>query len=621
MKLLLIEADKILARSLSENLSKQNFVVDRVADVETGWYYVANFPYDLILLDQLSLNSEGIGFCQRLRQRGHNSAIILLTNYNGSSETIKGLNAGADDYLVKPFDFEELIARIRAVLRRDNQTLSPRLEWGELSLDPVTCQVSYQDRILNLTAKQYALLELFLRHQGRVFSHGEIIDKLWSSEAVPGEESVRTHIKELRQKLKAAGLAKDTIATIYGQGYSLKPKPIVISQPIKLTQTKDFQNIAALRKIWEEYKPVFIERLAVFEQVKDNLARGTLNPQLQAEAQLLARSLAATLGSFGKQRGAELALELEQLLQLEQSLAQTREKEFLRLLSSMQMEIEQSIKLENSPLLSTVQEQHQDCPALNLLIIDSNSQLIRSLSDTARGRGIKILTAPTVQATRAILSQKQVDAVLLKLCCSHNWDLEEGLSALEQVRDFAPTLPLFVISDRGDFSARLEVIRRGGDTFLEQPVTPGFIVDTIQTQLNRNRLGAKIMIVDDERFSLDYLSSCLLPWGFEITTIEDPTQFWQVLVKVNPDLLILDLEMPQVNGIDLCSIVRSAPSWIHLPILFLTVDREPQTRDLIFTVGADDVIYKPVVADELAHRIINRLNRNCLTTAAKTKLP
>ena len=230
MKLLLIEGDKIFARSLSENLSKQNFVVDRVADVETGWYYAANFPYDLILLDQLRVNSEGIGFCQRLRQQGHNSAIILLTNYNGSSEKIKGLNAGADDYLVKPFDFEELIARIRAVLRRNNQTLSPRLEWGDLCLDPVTCQVSYQDRILNLTAKQYALLELFLRHQGRVFSHGEIIDKLWSSEAVPGEESVRTHVKELRQKLKTAGLAKDTIATIYGQGYCLKPKPIIVSQ-------------------------------------------------------------------------------------------------------------------------------------------------------------------------------------------------------------------------------------------------------------------------------------------------------------------------------------------------------------------------------------------------------
>ncbi|WP_042892031.1 response regulator transcription factor, partial [Anaplasma marginale] len=198
MKILLVDDDKYLAEILSENLSKHNFVVDTVADGETGWYYASSFPYDLIVLDVLMPELDGLSLCKRLRDNGYSTPVLLLTARNSSIDKIKGLNAGADDYIVKPFDFEELIARIRAILRRDSQTMSPVLEWGNLSLDPSSRSVVYENRAIDLTPKQYALLELFLRNPGRVFSPAAIIDHLWSSEEIPGVDTVRTHIKELR---------------------------------------------------------------------------------------------------------------------------------------------------------------------------------------------------------------------------------------------------------------------------------------------------------------------------------------------------------------------------------------------------------------------------------------
>ena len=609
MKILLVDDDKLLAQSLSENLTKYNFVVDTVADGETGWDYASSFTYDLILLDVLMPKLDGVSLCQRLRDCGHYTPIILLTaSCNQSVDKVRGLNAGADDYLVKPFDFQELIARIRAILRRDTQTLLPLLKWGSLSLDPDTRKVLYQDRTVNLTPKQYSLLELFLRNQDRVFSPAAIIDNLWSSEEIPGEDTVRTHIKELRQKLKAVGVPQDSIETIYGQGYCLKSKPANIDEPIKLTEKNQSQYIAALGKIWQEYKQVFIDRLEVFEEVKYHLERGTLNSNLQQKAQFVAHTLAGTLGSFGKRRGSQLAIELEHLLQLKKSFGKKRQKQFLHLLSSLRAEIENINNLEDSHLLLTLRKkvkQNKD----NLLIIDSDSEFARSLFDTALDRGIKTLIAPTVRAARKILAQTRVDMALLKVDFNNSSDLEQSLAPLESFRDFAPAVPLLVIADRANFSDRVEVIRRGGDTFLKQPVSPTFVIDTIRAKLNCNREGAKITVVDDDREFLARLPNLLFPWRFKIDIIEDPTQFWNILVKVNPDLLILNLEMSRFNAIELCRTVRSDPGWHHLPILFLTVDRDPQIRDLIFTSGADDLIYKPFVAEELAHRIINRLNR------------
>lgn len=221
MKILLVEDDERIARALAEALSDQNYAVDVAIDGEAGWDYVEAYQYSLILLDWMLPKLDGIHFCQRLRQHGLHTPVLLLTAKDTSTDKVMGLDAGADDYVVKPFDLQELMARIRALLRRGNSTLPPVMEWGKLRLDPGTTEVVYGDQALHLTPKEYQLIELFLRQGRRTLNRSTILEHLWASEEPPGEETIKVHIRSLRQKLAAAG-ATDFIETVYGLGYRLK---------------------------------------------------------------------------------------------------------------------------------------------------------------------------------------------------------------------------------------------------------------------------------------------------------------------------------------------------------------------------------------------------------------
>jgi DNA-binding response OmpR family regulator len=223
MKILLVEDDEQLTEALVEILTdKQHYTVSVVNDGETGWDFIEADSYDLIILDIMLPRLDGISLCQRLRQHGDRTPVLMLTARDLSSDRVMGLDVGADDYVVKPFDLPELLARIRALLRRGNTSLFPVLTWGDLSLDPSDCQVTYQGQLLHLTPKEYGLLELFLRQQGRLISRGTIIDRLWSLEETPSEETVKVHLKALRRKLKAVGAPADLVETVYGMGYRLK---------------------------------------------------------------------------------------------------------------------------------------------------------------------------------------------------------------------------------------------------------------------------------------------------------------------------------------------------------------------------------------------------------------
>jgi DNA-binding response OmpR family regulator len=223
MRILVIEDDEFTAQALAEILAVHNYAVEVATDGQMGLKLIEAFDYDLILLDVILPGLDGISLCRHLRSQGYQMPILLLTGRDSGHDKALGLDAGADDYLGKPFDVEELSARVRALLRRSHSTLQPVLEWGELRLDPSSCEVTYGDEPLTLTPKEYALLELLLRNRNHVFSCDVILEHLWSFEDTPGEEAVRTHIKGLRQKLKSAGAPTDLVMTVYGIGYRLKP--------------------------------------------------------------------------------------------------------------------------------------------------------------------------------------------------------------------------------------------------------------------------------------------------------------------------------------------------------------------------------------------------------------
>lgn len=223
MRILIIEDDIIIANNLREILEKNLYNVEIALDGEEGLNLALFTKFDLIILDLNLPKIDGIKLCRILRENQCNSLILMLTARDTNLDQIIGLDAGADDYIVKPFDLKVLLARIRALLRRNTPEVNNLLLWGDLVLDPNKFEVKYKDNIIPLTKKEYQLLELFLLNPHRTLTKEFIIDQLWSFEDTPQEDTVRAHIKKLRKKLKEAGVEQDVIENIYGIGYRLKP--------------------------------------------------------------------------------------------------------------------------------------------------------------------------------------------------------------------------------------------------------------------------------------------------------------------------------------------------------------------------------------------------------------
>jgi PAS domain S-box-containing protein len=223
MKILIIEDDLTVAKTLELILSGYNYAVDIAADGEAGRQMADAFEHDLIILDICLPKLDGITLCQQLRADGFQVPILLLTGQEGAHQKAIALNAGADDYVVKPFDTEELVARVQALLRRGNIAHQPILTWENLSVDPSTRKVAYNSHPLVLAPKEYAILELFLRSPEKAYGASAILEHAWNSVESPGEETVRVHIKALRQKLTAVGAPKDFIKTVHRVGYCLNP--------------------------------------------------------------------------------------------------------------------------------------------------------------------------------------------------------------------------------------------------------------------------------------------------------------------------------------------------------------------------------------------------------------
>ncbi len=253
MKILVVEDDRGVRQSLAFLLSGYNYAVDIAEDGETGLLMVDAYGYDLILLDVILPGMNGIQVCQQLRQQGHQTPILLLTGQGEGHQKAIALNAGADDYVVKPYDTEELIARVQALLRRGGTTDDPILTWGLLAVDPSHRRVTYGTQLLTLTPKEYAILELLLRHPQTALNAQAMLDHVWTSAESPGEEAVRVHIKEIRQKLKAVDAPPDFIKTVHRVGYRLNPlysSFLASQQEQHLTP----QQIAELKAVNEELR-------------------------------------------------------------------------------------------------------------------------------------------------------------------------------------------------------------------------------------------------------------------------------------------------------------------------------------------------------------------------------
>ena len=201
MRLLLVEDDKKAARVLARGFVEEGFVVDVAHSGEVGDELAASNHYDAIVLDWLLPRKDGLAVCRGLRRRGIRTPILMLTARDSLPDRVSGLDSGADDYLTKPFAFEELLARIRALLRRSELTRPPVLKVADLTLDPVTHRVTRGTLEISLTPKEYSILETLMRHAGQVVSRTRIGESVWEDDPEDLTNLVDVHVSHLRRKV------------------------------------------------------------------------------------------------------------------------------------------------------------------------------------------------------------------------------------------------------------------------------------------------------------------------------------------------------------------------------------------------------------------------------------
>lgn len=616
MRLLLVDDDEPLAEALANELIQQRYAVDIAVDSESCKDFLALFDYDLVVLDVGLPHTDGITLCEQLRSRGHVAPILMLSATDSSDRKVAALNAGADDYVVKPFDFAELTARIHALLRRDRQTLPTVLQWGDLSLNPQTFEAAFQAQPLHLTPKEFALLEQFLRHSDRVFNIDAIIENLWSFEDPPSEYAVRTHIKGLRQKLAAAGAPKDAIETVYGVGYRLNPNvpasdKTAPSPPAPSSVGTSSPDAAmALARAWTDYREAAEARLSAVEAAIAAFQSGHCNRQLRQEAAREAHKLVGSLGSFGFIEGSAIARPLETLLEGHDRLTD----EQVETLAAGARSLRQILNA-TPPQPAT---QHPHLRGRNVLAFTPDPAAANALQDALTSAGMSVEIVASVSAARAALAERRYDAAIAQVSCPlADTCGTDGTIVLRELHGLAPAVPAIVVLDGGDLATRLEIARLGGHV-VSHPTAPAALIEALARVLQPP--GASVLVVDDDPHFLAAIAAQLAPWQFQLETLADPTRFWQVLEDIVPDVLVLDVAMPDVSGIELCQVLRSDVRWEQLPAIFLTAREDAETRDRAFASGADDFITKPVAADELARRIQNRLERSRAVPVAESRV-
>ena len=224
MRILLVEDDRALADVVARGLREQAYAVDVVADGNAAVYQAAVVPYDAIVLDVTLPGRDGFAVCREIRRRGLDVRIVILTARDTVLDRVAGLDSGADDYLVKPFDFAELLARLRALLRRGAAVRPSTIHVGDLAVDTLAQRVTRAGEPVSLTTKEYALLEFLARNAGRVVGRAEISEHVWDDRYDPFSNLIESYVNRLRRKLDGGGRTP-LIHTRRGAGYLFGAAP------------------------------------------------------------------------------------------------------------------------------------------------------------------------------------------------------------------------------------------------------------------------------------------------------------------------------------------------------------------------------------------------------------
>jgi diguanylate cyclase (GGDEF)-like protein len=359
-----------------------------------------------------------------------------------------------------------------------------------------------------------------------------------------------------------------------------------------------------LNEVWQRARARMLARVEVLERAGASWLDGGLDAGLRQQARGEAHALAGSLGTFGLPAGTRFARELERALESDSRGSESQALRFAQVAAALRLEVERSTALRKDALAPAAEDRDLR-PAL---LLTSDADLAARLLEEAAARRWAWQTVSDISAAREAIAEFAPAAVLIDV------DAEPAgtLAFLSELGAAAPPATAIILTSSGSLMDRVEVARRGGRGFFLKSLPAGELVQAAQTILERRNASAHVLAVDDDPAVLDALGALLVSHGIRLTAIDDPLALWEKLEGSPPDLLLLDIDMPRVTGIELCRVVRNDPRWAAIPVVFLTAHTDADTMRRVFAAGADDFVAKPIVGPELITRIHNRLERTRL---------
>lgn len=363
----------------------------------------------------------------------------------------------------------------------------------------------------------------------------------------------------------------------------------------------------SLRELWERHREDTWQHVRLIDGAISALTTGHLDDEHRREAQRAAHMLAGTVGTFGFTRASEAAHHLE--LEFETA-ARGRLPTMAALTAIVRRELEGTRSSARGSGATSVTE------SLRILIVEGDAELSKRIAAAGASRGILCDTAANPAEARELVGRQRPAIALVDLALGSD-EVADAYELLSELSGSEPPIPVLVLTESDAFTDRVEAARRGSRAFLPKACPPAELLDAVEQFSTRERLAAtRVLVVDDDPLVLETMQALLRPHEIDVFTLSQPLQFWERLEEIEPELLILDVDMPGFNGPELCRTVRNDPRWSHLAVMFATARTDAATIELVFNAGTDDYVAKPIVGPELLARVSNRLERVRLFRAA-----
>jgi DNA-binding response OmpR family regulator len=351
-----------------------------------------------------------------------------------------------------------------------------------------------------------------------------------------------------------------------------------------------------LAQLWRQSQPLLRERVAVLEEAAVALLEGSLDIGRRRDAQREAHKLAGSLGSFGFHEGSRLAGELESLFQGERPIDQRQALVVSEIVVALSRQIETDPGPRTPPAGT-------ESPT-PVVFLTSDGDFGHRVVEAASAAGIDVTVAGEIAAARSVVTARAPGAVLIDARVPGDLDFAADLAAMD------PPVAAVVLADPDVGVDRASAAGAGARRYLIKPASPSTVVDALRRALDLRSTGGTVLLVDDDPVFAGVVRSMLESRGFAVAALEDPRLFWEALERVRPDLAVLDFDLPYLDGIQLCRMLRNDAVWDSLPVVFLSSEAGGDRVREMFAAGADDYLAKPVAEADLVARLTNRLQRS-----------